>query len=269
NKKYYWLKLKEDFFDEDTISWIEEQDNGKEYCLFYLKLCLKSLHNNGVLIRTVGEKLIPYDPKKLSEITRTDVDTVMVAMDLFSKIGLIEKLENGEIYLKQLSEMVGSETSKAILMRRKRALDKMGNNVTKALPKCDPEIEIEIDKEIDKEIEIDKELNASQSNELFEKFWDIYDLKKGKHRSQLAWDKLKQDDIKAIFDTIDLYIKYSKTDYADKKDQRTSRKYPLTYLNSRGWEDAPDIPKSEGQLSRVFNLLEKNRLEQEAKNAKA
>lgn len=43
DRKFYWLQLKEDFFDEDSISWLEEQENGKEYSLFYLKLCLKSL----------------------------------------------------------------------------------------------------------------------------------------------------------------------------------------------------------------------------------
>ena len=53
NKKYFWLKLKEDFFEEDTISWIEEQQNGKEYSLFYLKLCLKSLKTNGILFGNV------------------------------------------------------------------------------------------------------------------------------------------------------------------------------------------------------------------------
>ncbi|EHU8854951.1 phage replisome organizer N-terminal domain-containing protein, partial [Enterococcus faecalis] len=36
-KRYYWLKLKENFFEEDTIEWLEEQPNGKEYCLIYLK----------------------------------------------------------------------------------------------------------------------------------------------------------------------------------------------------------------------------------------
>ena len=66
-KKYYWLKFKEDFFDEDTIQWLVEQNNGKEYCLFYLKLCLKSLKTNGILIRSVGEILVPYDVKKLGE----------------------------------------------------------------------------------------------------------------------------------------------------------------------------------------------------------
>ena len=39
-KKYYWLKLKNDFFDDDTIQFIEEQENGVAYVNFYLKLCL-------------------------------------------------------------------------------------------------------------------------------------------------------------------------------------------------------------------------------------
>ena len=105
-KKYYWLKLKEDFFDDDTIEWIEEQPNGEKYSLFYLKLCLKSLKTNGILVRNVGEMLIPYDIKKLAEITRTDVDTVRVAMELFKNIGLIQILDNGEIYLTQLKNML-------------------------------------------------------------------------------------------------------------------------------------------------------------------
>lgn len=136
-KKYYWLKLKEDFFDDDTIEWIEDLENGHEYALFYLKLCLKSLRNDGILIRNVGDMLIPYDVKKLSEITRTDIDTVRVAMEIFKKTGLVQILENGEIYMAQLQNMVGSETSKAQLMRNKRARDKQ-----KALeePEEEPEI---------------------------------------------------------------------------------------------------------------------------------
>ena len=169
-KKYYWLKLKEDFFEDDTIEWIEEQPGGERYCLFYLKLCLKSLKTDGVLIRNVGDMLIPYDAKKLAEITKTDVDTVRVAMELFSKIGIVQILENGEIYMAQLKNMVGSETSKAQLMRNKRAKDKQkaleepkkdgGNNVTEALPNCYTEKEKEKEKE--KDIEIEKELTDRQ-----------------------------------------------------------------------------------------------------------
>ena len=89
-KKYYWMKLKEDFFDDDAMEWLEEQPKGKEYALFYLKLCLKSLKTNGLLIRTVGTLLVPYDMKKLAEITKTDFDTVVVAMELLKNIGLVD-----------------------------------------------------------------------------------------------------------------------------------------------------------------------------------
>lgn len=139
-KKYYWMKLKEDFFDDDAIEWLEEQPKGKEYALFYLKLCLKSLKTGGVLIRPVGTMIIPYDTRKLAEVTKTDFDTVIVAMELLKNIGLIEILEGGEICIPRMEEMIGSETDKAILMRRKREFEKLasGNNVTQMLPDCYP-----------------------------------------------------------------------------------------------------------------------------------
>ena len=148
SKKYYWLKLKSDFFDDDTIKFIEEQENGIKYSNFYLKLCLKSLKTDGKLIRLVGETLIPYDINSLSKLTGVEFDTVRSAMQLFESIGLIKVLESGEIYLSQIDELIGSETDKAQMMRRLRAERKLdSNNVTQMLP------EIEIEKEIDKEID--------------------------------------------------------------------------------------------------------------------
>lgn len=121
NKRYYWLKLKEDFFEDDTIQWIEEQENGKEYSLFYLKLCLKSLGMDGKIARVVGKNLMPYDRRALSKATNTDVDTVVIALELFKRIGLVEILESGEIFMTQIDEMVGSETDEARKKRRQRA----------------------------------------------------------------------------------------------------------------------------------------------------
>lgn len=148
NKKYYWLKLKEDFFDDDTISFIEEQENGKEYCLFYLKLCLKSLKTNGTLMRLIGENYIPYDAKALSKLTNTNIDTVTNAMNLFQKIGLISVFETGEIYINQINEMIGKETQMALYMRQKRAKEKLPeveevNNVNLMLTECKTEIDID------------------------------------------------------------------------------------------------------------------------------
>lgn len=164
NKKYYWLRLKEDFFSDDTIRYIEEQENGVYYSNFYLKLCLKSLKTEGRLMRLIGSNLMPYDMKSLANLTGVDIDTVAVAMNLFEKIGLIEIMETGEIYLAQIEEFIGGETEKAALMRRKRAEDKLksnnvttiSNNVTEVLPERYPEIEIE------KEIDIEKEIKESR-----------------------------------------------------------------------------------------------------------
>lgn len=191
-KKYYWLKLKEDFFDDDTIEWIEEQPNGKEHCLFYLKLCLKSLKTNGILIRNVGQMLIPYDVEKLAEVTKTAPDTVRVAMETFKRTGLVQILENGEIYVSQLKNMVGSETDKAQLMRNKREREKLegGNNVTKLLPNCYTEIEnrdrdkdIEL-RERDREIEhIDYQRIANMYNEICISFPTIRALSESRKKA--------------------------------------------------------------------------------------
>ena len=166
--KFYWLQLKEDFFDEDAINWLEEQPNGKEYSLFYLKLCLKSLKTNGVLIRKVGNMLIPYDHVKLGELTKTNPDTVVVAMKLLIQIGLVEVLDNGEFFLTQVADMIGSQSRGAfkkeqqIANRNSTKLLKGGTEVEKIPPKID--IDIEKDIELDKEIEIDKEKKINKKN---------------------------------------------------------------------------------------------------------
>lgn len=164
--KFYWLQLKEDFFDEDAIDWLEDQPNGKEYSLFYIKLCLKSLKTNGVLIRRVGNMLIPYDHVKLGELTNTNPDTVMVAMNLLMQIGLVQKLENGELYLTQVENMIGSQSKSAFkkqqqrLTRKTNILIEGGQEVDNCPPKI--EEEIEQDEEIEEEEDKEKKKNAKR-----------------------------------------------------------------------------------------------------------
>lgn len=119
-KKFYWLKLNENFFEDETIQWLEEQANGQEYVLFYLKLCLKSLKENGLILRVVGDKLIPYDVKALAKLTSTPSDTVRQALQVFSEIGLVKVEETGIIYMNQINEMIGNESASAVRKRRQR-----------------------------------------------------------------------------------------------------------------------------------------------------
>ena len=125
SKRYYWLKLPEDFYDDDTIQWIEDQENGSAYVNFYLKLLLKSLSDDGRLIRYVGQRLMPYDVKSLARLTNTEQDTVRVALELFVNIGLVERLETGELYMSQIDEMIGKETEAARRKRKHRARNKL------------------------------------------------------------------------------------------------------------------------------------------------
>lgn len=160
--KFFWLQLKEDFFDEDAIDWLEDQPNGKEYSLFYLKLCLKSLRTNGVLIRQVGDMLLPYDYVKLGELTKTNPDTVMVAMNLLLQIGLVKTLENGELYLTQVENMIGSQ-SKGAFKKQQQRISKSMNFIERGqkTDKCPPNIEIELEKEIEIELKLDYLNNMS------------------------------------------------------------------------------------------------------------
>lgn len=158
NRRYYWLKLQENFFEDDTIDYIESQENGEKYVLFYLKLCLKALKNEGKLIRYVGELLLPYDAGGIAKLTKTDIDIVRSALILFDNIGLIKRLETGEIYLTQLNEMVGTETAAAQRKRKQRIRQKTTkgigwDNVPLVSQNGHTDIDIEIDKELDKEIE--------------------------------------------------------------------------------------------------------------------
>lgn len=191
-KRYYWLKLKEDFFDDDTIQWIEEQPNGGSYCLFYLKLCLKSLKTDGILIRKVGQMLVPYDVDRLAEVTRTPVDTVRVAMELFKNLGVIQILENGEIEIAQFRDMVGSETDKAALMRKKRAEKKAklientevkqignseehhGNNVTEVLENRYTELELKKELKLKKDIQKDLQKDLKKDDRVIEEVSEKY-----------------------------------------------------------------------------------------------
>ncbi|MBF6625740.1 phage replisome organizer N-terminal domain-containing protein [Aerococcaceae bacterium zg-BR9] len=166
NKRYYWLKLDVNFFEDDTIVYLSEHENGNNFIIFYLRLCLKSLSEDGYLMRYVGQKTMPYDNKSLAKLTNVPVEIVEEAMQLFMDIGLITQLETGELYLNQINEMIGSETESAKRVRRHRAKKALENDIetpsNNPLLQCNGDVilcntEKEIEKEIEKDIDIDIE----------------------------------------------------------------------------------------------------------------
>jgi predicted phage replisome organizer len=145
-KKYYWLKLKRDFFKRHDIRIIEELPNGKEYLLFYLKLLVESIDHEGALRFS---DTVPYNEQMLSVITNTNIDVVRSAMKLFIELNMMDVLDDATIYMKEVNTMIGSETRWA----EKKRVQRQRDNVHLLSPKCptEKEIEKEKDTEIDKE----------------------------------------------------------------------------------------------------------------------
>lgn len=108
NKKYYYLKLKEDFFDSEDMKILESMENGYLYSNILLKMYLKSLKNNGELI---FKEFIPYNPKMLATITGHNIDVVEKALNIFRKMNFIEVLDNGTIYMLDVQQFIGKISS--------------------------------------------------------------------------------------------------------------------------------------------------------------
>ena len=104
--KYYWLKLKRDFFKRHDIRIIEAMPNGKDYILFYLKLLCESVDHEG---RLRFNENIPYNSEMLATITNTNKDTVDAAVKMFTELGMMEMLDDGTLYMTESQKMLGSE----------------------------------------------------------------------------------------------------------------------------------------------------------------
>lgn len=137
--RYYWLKLNENFFESDVVEWLEGQENGEKYVLLYLKLCLKSLKTDGVLVRQVGKMTIQHTAESIAKQTQFDIEIVESALDLFEQIGLIEKNDKGERYLPEVVNMVGSNSaSESATKKKAQRQNKRGQNVPEQGDKMSP-----------------------------------------------------------------------------------------------------------------------------------
>lgn len=150
NKRFYWLKLKEDFFSEKYIKALRRLPQGDSLVIIYLKMQLKSLKTEGIINY---EGILPNSIAELAMAIDEDENVVRLAVEALINFGAIERWENDTLYMAAMQELVGSETAVAERVRKHRAL----HCNAKTLPcninvtKCNTEIEKE--KEIEKEIE--------------------------------------------------------------------------------------------------------------------
>ena len=163
NKKYYYLRLKDNFFDSDELKILESMKDGYLYSNILLKLYLRSLKNDGKLV--VNER-IPYNSEMLASVTGHQVGTIKQALSMFKELGLIEVLENGAIYMLDIQNFIGKGSTEADRQRlydrriseeRKQNKLTQSRNLEEICKKSPPEIEIELEKDI----EIEKKIHSS------------------------------------------------------------------------------------------------------------
>ena len=165
NERFYWLKLNRGFFKRHDIRIVEEMPNGKEYILFYLKLLCESVDHEGSL-RFNDE--IPYNEDMLATITNTNVDIVRSAVKVFTELKMMEILSDGTIFMREISNMIGSTANNDNANRQRRFREKQKEeSVTPPLLECYASVTKNNEsksKSIEKEKELEIEKDTSSVN---------------------------------------------------------------------------------------------------------
>jgi predicted phage replisome organizer len=186
---YFYLKLKDNFFDNDDMVLLEAMENGYLYSNILLKLYLKSLKDQGKLMY---KDRIPYNVSMLAKLTRHNKDIVEKAIDVFIEMGIIEKLDNGAIFMLDIQNYIGKSTTEADRKRKYR--EKIDAEKSKLLlsgqmsDKCPTHIEIE--KEIDIEIDIEQELDNNIENVVVDNLFTYYEKAMGRTLSSFEYEEL-------------------------------------------------------------------------------
>ena len=236
DKKFYWIKLRTDFFQEDSpIDFLMSQENGAEYVVLYQMLCLKTANMNGHLSSQVGEIIIPYDIKKIVRDTKYfDVDTVTVALELFKRIGLIYQQEDGNLVIANYSHMIGNESASKEAIAKRKQREKQAEQLRLMDIQQDNVEDIEMDKMSDKVSDRDKSIEIRDK--------EIRDKDINKKRN------IKEKEPKHIFGT------YSHVRLTDSEYERLCKDYGEKNVKD-GIDNVDKYCQKSGKTYKDYNLV--------------
>lgn len=149
-KRYFWLKLYDDFFTSKRIKKLRSIAGGDTYTIIYLKMQLKALKTDGYLY--FDGVMNDFAEELALDIDESPED-VKVTINYLMSVGLLETNDGEEYKLPFLDKCIGSENASAQRVRDHRAKQKAlqcNTDVTEVKRVCNAEIDIEKDKEIDK-----------------------------------------------------------------------------------------------------------------------
>ncbi|MFW7420508.1 phage replisome organizer N-terminal domain-containing protein [Vagococcus fluvialis] len=246
NKKYYYLKLKDNFFDDEAMILLESMPDGYKYSTILLKMYLRSLKYDGKLM---FNDMIPYTSSVLAKILRHTQEDVEGAIKMFQSLGLVEVLETGEIYMLDIQNFIGLSSTEGDRKRayRKRIDDEkeqIGQMSGQTSDKRPPEKEIKKELKKEKELKSDKKKKEPSSSDdkvslknRFEEIWEQYPTgrKQGKDKAFNSYKKAIKDGVtdEVILNGINAYKKQIEL-------QKTDIQYikqGSTWFNGKCWND--------------------------------
>lgn len=269
-KRFYWIKLKTNFFSHDEIDFLMSQKDGANYVVLYQMLCLATVNNNGELSTKLGEMIVPYDVEKIVRDTKYfNRDTVVIALELFKKLSMIyEERESGLLKIANYEEMVGSESSSAKRVREwrqkkneERALQcnidvTLQSNHIETQEYRDKSIEIR-DKSIEKDKEHIKRVSDKELQERFNVLWGLYPRKQGKQNAFNSYKKAVKNGVTddQIERGIRDYLYYiEKTGIEPRYIKQGS-----TWFNQRCWNDDYTVSAKKEEKDVLTRMMEEEK----------
>ena len=148
NKKYYWLKLYDDFFSSLRIKKLRKLAGGDTYLAIYLKMQLLAMKSDGIL------KWSGLEDDFTSELALEldeEPENIKVTLAYLLSCGLAETDDSINYFFPFAVSNVGSESTVAQRVRdyrkkaKEEALNETENNAVTPLLHCNTEKEIEKD----------------------------------------------------------------------------------------------------------------------------
>ncbi len=239
--KFYWLKLKRDFFKRHDIRVIESMPNGKDYILFYLKLLCESVDHDGGLRFSEN---IPYNESMLATVTDANVDVVRSAIKIFSDLEMMEIMDDGTYYMREVSRLIGGAADNDNANRQRRFRERKKQE---ALCDCyDSVTKNNESKSKSKSKKIPPIAPQGGDDDRFNRFWAAYPKRVGKTAARKAFAKIKPDD--QMMDVILEAVEFQGNSDQWKRDGGQYIPNPATWLNQGRWEDELTIPNQGEQL---------------------
>ena len=168
-KRYYWLKLKDDFFTDKRIKKLRRIAGGDTYTIIYLKMMMKCMNNDGILeYDGIEDSFADELALDLDE----DADNVQITVNFLMQAGLLEEMGENHFLMTEVPELIGSETANAQRVRDFRNKQKAlqcNADVTEVKQLCNVEKEIEKEKEkdIEKREEKRESINYQQIADMY------------------------------------------------------------------------------------------------------